>query len=92
MMLEGKIDTWDYQWCISSMINGLSIVPCQSLVENVGFGEDASHTKSNSKYKSHLNAAPFVLRDNVPKGEYLQLDYEYLNDIFEKFCRFQKWI
>jgi hypothetical protein len=89
-----KIDTWDYQWCISSMINGLSIVPNQSLVENVGFGEEASHTKDNTKYKFNSQLTPFILESKLPNEECLDLnlEYKYINDIFGKFYRYQQWI
>ena len=39
------ITWWDYQWfftCITR--NGLTILPNNNLVSNVGFGEDATHT------------------------------------------------
>jgi len=49
----GKIDTWDYQWVYSIWAqNGLSIVPKCNLVANVGFNEQATHTKSESRYAS----------------------------------------
>ncbi len=39
------IDTWDYQWYFTIASNsGLSIVPRQNLVKNIGFGNDATHT------------------------------------------------
>lgn len=42
---NGKIDTWDYQWsyCVFSN-NGLGILPNQNLIQNIGFGVDATHT------------------------------------------------
>lgn len=44
-----EIDTWDYQWTFSIWNNqGLSIVPNVNLVSNIGFGEDATHTKIES--------------------------------------------
>ncbi len=40
------IDTWDYQFYLSQLINnGVSIVPAKNLVSNIGFGEQATHTK-----------------------------------------------
>lgn len=40
----GKVDTWDYQWQNAIAIcNGLSVVPVFSLIENIGFGLDATH-------------------------------------------------
>ena len=46
---RGEIDTWDYQ--VSYMLwrtSRLVIIPSFNLVENIGFGFDATHTK-NSK-------------------------------------------
>jgi hypothetical protein len=46
-LFRNKIDTWDYQWGIIKNFNSaLSITPSRNLIENVGFGKDAAHTKS----------------------------------------------
>lgn len=46
-----KIDTWDYQWVFSLWANGmLTILPSVNLISNIGFGEDATHTKGASIY------------------------------------------
>lgn len=40
-------DTWDYQWVYTSWSrNWLNILPAKNLVQNIGFGEDATHTKN----------------------------------------------
>ncbi|NCS49003.1 MAG: glycosyltransferase family 2 protein [Microcystis aeruginosa BK11-02] len=42
---EDKINSWDYQWCFSCLVqNGLAILPNCNLVSNIGFGADATHT------------------------------------------------
>jgi len=42
-----RIDTWDYQWHFTVWNEGgLSIIPNINLVENIGFGQDATHTVS----------------------------------------------
>jgi hypothetical protein len=42
---QGKIDSWGYGWLFHQLINsGLSVVPQQSLIRNIGFGPDATHT------------------------------------------------
>jgi hypothetical protein len=44
---SGKLDTWDYQWMMAHFDrNGLSIIPKANLVANIGFGADATHTRS----------------------------------------------
>ncbi len=47
---RGEIDTWDYQWVFSNLINRrVSIVPSVNLISNIGFGRaDATHTSVES--------------------------------------------
>jgi hypothetical protein len=55
---SGSIDTWDYQLVYASLINSwLNIIPAVNLVTNIGFGPDATHTKSPSGF------------DNEPPGD-----------------------
>lgn len=45
---QGVTDIWDYQWLISIWMNdGVSITPNQNLVDNIGFGESATHTRAS---------------------------------------------
>jgi hypothetical protein len=38
-------NTWDYQWMYTNLIQStLSIVPCVNMIENIGYGADATHT------------------------------------------------
>lgn len=44
---HGKIDTWDYQFTYTRLINsGLSIVPKWNMIKNIGFNDKATHTES----------------------------------------------
>lgn len=44
-MQRGEIDTWDYQFVYSSWMQDMTaIMPAGMLVENLGFGADATHT------------------------------------------------
>lgn len=44
---DGKLDSWANHWGAMLKSNSrLSIVPANSLIENVGFGKDATHTKT----------------------------------------------
>ncbi len=43
-----KPNTWDYQWQYLCFINsGMSCMPFTNLVENIGFGKDATHTNED---------------------------------------------
>jgi len=40
------LDTWDYQWVFCRWVNsGMTIIPAVNMVLNIGFGDDATHTK-----------------------------------------------
>lgn len=42
--------TWDYQWIYSCWkMNGLSIIPANNLVSNIGIGPDSTHTHCKSQ-------------------------------------------
>ena len=42
----GSAGTWDYQWVYHLMRSGLlSVAPRVNLIENIGFGDSATHTK-----------------------------------------------
>ncbi len=46
-MYKGKINTWDYCWTANVWYrNGLTIIPNVNLVSNIGFGPEATHTRS----------------------------------------------
>lgn len=51
LVASGKIDTWDYQWVLSCLINGMLVVmPNINLVSNIGFGSSATHTTDSGIY------------------------------------------
>ena len=45
---QGSVNTWDFQWVFTNLLNSrLSIMPNHNLIENIGFGSDATHTTKN---------------------------------------------
>lgn len=52
-----KPDTWDYQWTYTCFMNsGLTAIPNKNLIENIGFNDEATHTKkgeSPAKLENH---------------------------------------
>jgi hypothetical protein len=59
----GKLNTWDYQWHYAVASNsGLSVVPKFSLIENIGFGVNATHEMDASvgdRYRAPIRPMPF---------------------------------
>ena len=47
----GRIDTWDYQWTLACWCHSmLSVMPQVNLISNIGFGEQATHTRRVNEY------------------------------------------
>lgn len=55
LVYEKKIDSWAYPWTCCNWKEGkISIAPNVNLVSNIGFREDATHTKYNKHPSSKL--------------------------------------
>lgn len=58
---KNKIDTWDYQWTYAMWKQGgLSIIPNVNLIKNIGFGSEATHTKTDKSGKMVLDTSEIV--------------------------------
>lgn len=84
LVQNGILDTWDAQWLFTIMVNnGLSITPNHNMIRNIGFGGDATHTKSASdnvethyeKMEFPLVHPPFVFEDVVSSRRYIHQVY-----------------
>jgi hypothetical protein len=64
LLKSGKLNTWDYQWIYSCIINsGLCIVPKVNLISNLGFEGEATHTNNygqNKKLERHELDFPII--------------------------------
>jgi hypothetical protein len=71
---SSTVDYWDYQWAFACWAqSGLSILPTTvNLLSNIGFDEDATHTKSVNDRRANLPTAeiifplqhpPYMVRD-----------------------------
>ena len=63
---NNKLDTWDFQWVFTVWDNnGMSIIPNTNLIENIGFGSEATHTKdSNELSNIKTNTLKEILHPN----------------------------
>lgn len=84
---EGKIDdVWDAQWLFARLSqSGLAIVPSVNLVSNIGFGEEATHTKNISPKKSSMPFYPLSFPLIEPCG--LTVDRDYDRQVYLKSFR-----
>lgn len=71
-----KISWWDYQWLfIKNINNGLSIIPKQNLISNIGFGEKATHTKELNNQFMRLETED--IKSALIHPENIMADYFY---------------
>jgi hypothetical protein len=85
-VFEKKYDTWDFQWVFTQLkLKGMSIIPSKNLIENIGFREDATHTKnSNELIESKMKALsikyPLVYpQDIISDDDYTSYYFGLLN-------------
>jgi hypothetical protein len=73
LVYENRLDSWAFRWTFACwMQTGLSILPTVNLVSNIGFGQEATHTKEKNIYFNQftetlnfpLNHPPFLVRDS----------------------------
>ncbi len=94
LMLEGKIDTWDFQVQFSAWKkNSLHVTSSRNLVENFGFRGDATHTRTPSPLAARHtipNPAPYpdlpvvvdTILDRIVFGEKLHASLELAEWLF----------
>ena len=85
---ERRVDWWDYQWDFARYVHsGLAIVPERNLVQNIGFGQWATHTTNKNSPTAGLEARdiafplrhpPFMIRDVESDRRYFQ---NFMRDI-----------
>jgi hypothetical protein len=77
-----KLNTWDYQYLFLNFINnGLTIIPKYSLVKNIGFDLNSTHTHSKTYDMRELKNINHILHplDMIPNIDY---DLLTLNGMF----------
>jgi hypothetical protein len=81
---SGKIDTWDYQWIYAQLYNKkISIFPSRNLINNIGFSDNATHTKESDHpiTKVELQKLHFPLKH----PNKLEIDYHYEEEYIKTF-------
>lgn len=79
---KNKIDTWDFQWIFTIWFNGgLAILPNINMILNIGFGDEALHTKGESPT---LVASDLAIK-NHPSEIVCNEDADYYH-----YCKYNK--
>ncbi|GCL41811.1 glycosyltransferase family 2 protein [Dolichospermum planctonicum] len=83
---NGMIDTWDYQWGFARLVqSGLSIVPSVNLISNIGFGNDATHTKSADSAVANIKSTEIEFPLKINKFTVVDRDYD--RKLFHKLIK-----
>jgi hypothetical protein len=81
--MNGKIDSWAIRWCFHQFKNDLLTVnPTKSKIMSIGFGETATHTKTNDRFETDLdytNKQTFNFEDS------LNIDKMLVKEFRDKF-------
>lgn len=68
---QAQTDTWDIQWFMSVWFHkGWVITPNISLVKNIGFGKNATHTHSTPKWFNKIRYGK-IAEISHPEGNYI---------------------
>lgn len=79
------LDTWDFQWTYARWKNnGLSVNPSVNMIQNIGFGEGATHTKQQNDERANmkftnitfpLKHPKFIIRDSISETKFYHSMY-----------------
>jgi hypothetical protein len=54
--MKGQINSWAIRWCYHQFLkNTYTVFPTISKVQNIGFGDDATHTKDSNRFFTTLD-------------------------------------
>ncbi|MDA9921243.1 nucleotide-diphospho-sugar transferase [Gammaproteobacteria bacterium] len=88
-IIKNKMNTWDYQWAYARHKNsGMTCVPCNNLIENIGFGEDATHTIGVTEDNVQKQEIKFPLKSN----NFIVADRVYDNLFMSRISFFEKFL
>ena len=88
----GQIDTWDMIWQFSCWQQGfLTVIPAVELVENIGFGVDATHTLDERSPLGSPGSLSFPLRHPTVMQADHRLDQDTFRRLFER-RRLADWL
>lgn len=87
---QHPIDSWDYQWQNAIIgTNGLAICPNVNLVQNIGFGKDATHTLNETEWNS-LNITHQLESFHSPNE--MKIFYEADEFVLQEILGLRKYI
>lgn len=79
-IVDQNYDAWDIQWHYARLYhNGFSITPSVNLVQNIGFDEQASHTKKSFSSFAKLKAIDISVSRKLKRPSEKKMDLNFRN-------------
>lgn len=73
-VMQKKVDSWAYPWAFARHKNsGMACVPSKSLIKNIGFGKEATHTLGSNMDGVEAHEMELPLKNNM----FMVVDREY---------------
>jgi hypothetical protein len=87
LVYQNKVDTWDYQWTACHFYkNSLVVTPNVNLISNIGYGDDATHTKGFSADANRPTASMGMIKHPDKVEQNIQADmYEFEHTFGSKY-------
>lgn len=74
---QKKLDTWDYQWQYQQLVaQKVTIISSKNLIKNLGWGDEATHTKMNNHPASNLLLEKLAFPLSIPASKKINKAYE----------------
>lgn len=87
-----ELDAWDYQWILSCAINnGLIATSSKNLIQNIGFGEEATHTTNGFNRSKQIEPLNFPLKHPIIIAANQKIDDSFYKEIQLWRSTFQKY-
>jgi hypothetical protein len=77
LVYEQRRDTWDFAWAFAMLIaGGVSVMPARNLVANIGFDDEATHTKLPWSNEARVPTHPLAFPLAHPSSTTPDADFE----------------
>ena len=79
LILTGKMSSWAFPWAFTRhKVGGLACVPSLSLIRNIGFGNESTHTKRAQDDAVSVHELLFPLKPNLNISPNIEYDILFL--------------
>jgi hypothetical protein len=89
---KGYYNTWDYDWLETIWYHsGMNVAPTENLVHNHGFGQDATHTKTDINFQKLVSHGQLEIQTKINSLD-VDRDKQEFKSCFMPTMRFLKYI